>query len=264
MSRVVTSPVFTFRVGTESTPITLHNALVAQQSSTLNSLMNGAMSEAKAGYADMPDVDVRTFVHFSQWLYTGRYDLPYCKTPFQLPSFAGLDDEIATENIAWDHGNNEKKINGKASELTRPHGKQQIWTHFTRHLASTPAPPPRENPTEIDGADSTEILLDHAQLYCFADKYGILQLQKLCFNALHTALIDLECRQDQVDGIVQLIAYTMENTPSTRVHSLRTLVLEFAVIVFEVLIQSDTFMQLLRMNHDLSIKLLVWVSRRLD
>lgn len=74
---MVTSPFFTFLVGAERTAIILHNFLVSSHSSALNALMNGAMSEAEACRAELPDVNTATFVCFSQCLYTGHYDMPY-------------------------------------------------------------------------------------------------------------------------------------------------------------------------------------------
>jgi hypothetical protein len=77
----------------------------------------------------------------------------------------------------------------------------------------------------------------------------------------------LECEGDQVDTLVQIISYTMANTSLTNsqdASSLRTLVLGFAVIVFEVLAKSESFNKLLRTNRDLSVDLLGLLAKRLD
>lgn len=64
------------------------------------------------------------------------------------------------------------------------------------------APPPREDPQTID-VDWSEVLLGHARLYCFANMYGIVPLQRLCSNAARAGSMDLECEGDQVDAFVQ-------------------------------------------------------------
>jgi len=111
------------------------------------------------------------------------------------------------------------------------------------------------------------VLLGHARLYCFADKYGIVLLKQLCRKAVEAALVDLECQQGQVDVLAQLIRFVIGNTPSTGIQhdrDLRTVVLEYAAIVFEVLIENATFKDLLCENHDLCVELLLLLGKRLD
>lgn len=251
--------------------------------------MNGAMSEAKACQADLPDVDVATFVRFSQWLYAGRYDMPYYGGHSQMCLAMSREEE----KVSWDFGLSPKQKRKKelhmksdgtwdkritqemldeidtfpkeSSTLNHSSRKQSLWEDFMPFPGYALAPPPRKNPEEIS-VDFTEVLLGHARLYCFADIYGIVPLQKESLNALQAALIDLECQQDQIDVLVRLIEYTMDNTLSVRIHdvpSLRGIVLDFAVIVFEILIENDNFKELLRTNNDLSVELLVLLSKRL-
>lgn len=97
--------------------------------------------------------------------------------------------------------------------------------------------------------------------------YGVVSLQKLCSNAVRAALIDFECDGDQVDALLQLVSYTVANTPSTNTQdaqSLRVIVLDFVVIVFEVLVANESFSELLRTNNDLAVDLLSLLTKRLD
>lgn len=288
----MTSPVFTFIIGLDRIPIVLHNALVAQHSSTLNALMNGAMAEAKSGRAGILEVDVETFVHFSQWLYTGRYDMPYSETSSQeisateyepekelRPWDHGLDsaDKKRTERFlrlagAWETRTTQAKIDeikaksGSLSEIAVSGRKQSLWKGFVRSSDAVLSPPPRKNAKDAN-VQWADILLGHARLYCFADMYGILSLQKLCLNAVRAALTDLDCEGDQVDALVQLISYTMSNTPAIDApdpQTLRAIVLDFAVVVLEILVDDPYFNELLWANNDLSVSLLRKLGKRLD
>ena len=51
----------------------MHAALAASMSKELNALINGSLVEARTGVVTWADVDVATFVQFSQFAYTGDY-----------------------------------------------------------------------------------------------------------------------------------------------------------------------------------------------
>ncbi len=53
--------------------MTIHTALVAEQSPTLRSLVSGFMEEAQTGTVIWEDVDPGTFALFAQFVYTGDY-----------------------------------------------------------------------------------------------------------------------------------------------------------------------------------------------
>lgn len=271
----------------------LHAALVSQHSPTLDRLMNGEMLEAKQGTADFGDIDEVTFVRFSEWLYTGQYSIV---SPRGQGSENGVEDHHHTKSIPWNYGLNAKARRKKEKQMkwdgtwkgrvtedmieevpqyewapntafsTKGHKKQEVWKTFTRQSAYNPSAPPRSNTTGCY-PDRTDDFLGHAKLYCFADKYGILPLQELCLNSLKMCLIECECQESQVLGIVDLIAYTINNTPATSVEeaeTLRSVVLDFAVIVFETLTQNKAFKELLAMDNGLAAELLLLLGRRLD
>lgn len=257
--------------------------------------MNGGMSESKNDVADLKDVDVATFTHFSKWLYTGQYDLHDFGQLEHKPSLYSEEDHYKTKSIPWDYGltTKEKKKKEKAMKLDgtweervteiietvpednwtanfefsgRRSKKQEAWEAFTHQSAYALAPPPRTNGA-ANYPDLTEDFLGHAKLYCFADIYNIVPLQDLCLGNLKTCLIGCECQETQVQAIVRLIAYTIDNTPSVSVQNaenLRSVVLDFAVITFELLIRSETFKELLETDNGLAKQLLLLLGRRLD
>lgn len=58
--------------------MTIHTALVAEQSPTLRNLVVGFMEEAQTGTAVWENTDEGTFARFAQFVYTGDYTQPPC------------------------------------------------------------------------------------------------------------------------------------------------------------------------------------------
>ncbi|KAK3352728.1 hypothetical protein B0T25DRAFT_542642 [Lasiosphaeria hispida] len=72
----LTSKPFKIIVGPEKKEFHIHSGLLSQQSEPLNVLVNGPMKEATRQQIEWPDIDVSTFVRFSQWAYSGNYTNP--------------------------------------------------------------------------------------------------------------------------------------------------------------------------------------------
>jgi len=264
----------------------LPKALVAHQSTTLNCLVNGEMSEARDGFAKLDDVDEATFARFGQWLYTGKYEVHDLGQLEDVPHI--------TELHAWDYGLSMKekkkkerkmKLDGtwdsrvkqedmeQANELTNPFDfssewskRQAAWSTFTRNSKYAPAMPPRANNT-ANYLDLTEVLLDHAKLYCFADKYGIESLAKMCLDELRICLIDCECHDTQMEGVVELLAFTAGNAPplsNNGGENLRSVVLDYFVVIYELVAENETFQELLERNGRIAKEFISVLRRRLD
>lgn len=189
------------------------------------------MSEARAGEAELPDVDSPSFLRFSEWLYTDRYQLPFSDATLQARKEAGPDLELA-----WDRGLSSKEKKKKEKEMRAggirdsritqetvdeaafcsvdpvacvvAYGKQELWNRFTNHADLGLQPPPRRHRIQPN-LDWTNTLLGHARLCCFADMHGITALQKVCQETIRTALVAFECQEDQVSVLTQLIDYTI-------------------------------------------------------
>ena len=63
-----------FKFIIEGTALYIHAALIAQVSKPLDRMINGHMSEAQEGFAEIKDVDEGTFVRFIQWAFSGDYE----------------------------------------------------------------------------------------------------------------------------------------------------------------------------------------------
>ena len=90
----------------------------------------------------------------------------------------------------------------------------------------------------------TNELLLHAKLYCFADRYAIPTLADLCMDHLRLSLINCECQSNQVQGIAKLLTFAANNTrplDDDDTENMRSVVLSFAVIVFELIVEDTVF-----------------------
>lgn len=76
LPRILLSCSFKFIIGADEVPIMVHKAAFADQSRALRALMQGTISEGSAGQAKWEDVDIKTFVRFAQFVYTGDYSIP--------------------------------------------------------------------------------------------------------------------------------------------------------------------------------------------
>lgn len=75
--RIIRSSLFTFLIGKDKEPVTIHTALMEAQSKPLYAMMtNGHMVESKIGVAALDDVDMTVFMAFYEFLYGGKYSTP--------------------------------------------------------------------------------------------------------------------------------------------------------------------------------------------
>lgn len=70
---IATAKPFRFLIGHAAVEFFAHPAIVAQQSISLATLVNGKMREARDGYACIEDVDEDTFARFLEYCYTEDY-----------------------------------------------------------------------------------------------------------------------------------------------------------------------------------------------
>lgn len=267
----------------------LPKVLISQYSQALDRLMNGGMSETANESAELKDVDEHTFICFAQWLYYGRYDLHQSSESGNEPSTRGLTpwdagltlkEKRAKEKSMKLNGTWENRVvqmpnavdvywGGSMSWGDRGTKKQEGWQHFTEQSKYVLGPPPRTN-NKSNYADFTEIFLGHAKLYTFADKWGIASLAELCLENLKISLIECDCWDDQIPSVVDLLIYTLHNTPSLDTASilnstnLRSMVLDFVVIIYESIVEDRDFKQLLDSEPEFVKELLLKFPQRLD
>lgn len=282
--RIVSSKPFKFLVGKSKTPVYLHNGLVAQHSQTLNTLMNGGMSEAHDEYATLDDVDTETFARFAEWLYTGRYgSLPMSETTTDSVSVGhtieqhGLSQHpIADYDIFLDRFttlDSPPRNRGQDFYAFDASKRQNLWATFTGgSSASLPRTRQASKGNHVEDADPRNDLMPHVKMYCFADKYGVLGLQQVTVDKTKQVMIENTLLSPtHVTEIVDMIWYTLEHTTSPqsddttkKVDKLRDLVLQYATIIFEILFANDDFKALFSSDGDFALELTMRLLNRLD
>ncbi len=213
--------------------------------------MNGSMREATEGIAILDDIDEQTFVRFCEYAYIGDY------TPAQqlLPDASKVDRPDSPEEYFGSSKKKRRKCNTIAVEdswgqLDREVPTQKLWDEFKRRDYSVVSPKyrPRENIEECE--HTVSLFLCHARVYVFADRYDIAGLRILALDKLHQALCSFTVAENQMGKVIDLIrfSYSNDNTRDNEigqdVDGLRSMVVQFAMCVFETIVKDDSFLDL--------------------
>lgn len=289
--RIIISKPFKFLVGKNRTPVYVHNSLVARHSQTLNTLMNGGMSEARDEFATLDDVDPEVFARFAEWLYTGRYASMSASEP--------TTDSMTVGNTIEQHGLSQHPMpdirydifGGIGTNYSPPPGftqrnrgqdfyafdaskRQSLWATFTGgSSASLPHPYQDFTASHVEDIEPRNDLMPHVKMYCFADKYGVSGLLQLTIDKIKQTMIEnTALSPSHVTEAVDMIWYTLEHTDSTqpdddkvkKIDKLRELVLQYATIIFEILFKHDDFKTLYSSDGDFALEMTGRLLGRLD
>ncbi|KAI1489643.1 hypothetical protein F5X96DRAFT_599630 [Biscogniauxia mediterranea] len=211
---IAASKPFRFLVGPDKKAFMLHADLVAHLSKPLAVLINGKMKEAREGYAELPEVDERTFVRFCQFAYTGDYKVS-----------ASTSSEIADTPSTF--------IPNTGFPSSSRSITSRLWDSFKERTYT--------------------VFLSHARVYVLADCYDIERLRILSVQKLHKSLAS-SLRPEPPDCITPLVKYCFENTVDKRdaKDPLRELVTGYMACKIDQLWKSDAFQDLVGSSGELS------------
>lgn len=237
--------------------MTIHTALIVEQSPALRSLVTGPMEEAQNHTVIWDDVDEDTFTRFAQFVYTGDYiPAPHIFVPTPVKeseneveskndiveiieepeqSAAGSLDAFEGPTIAADFDSYETVGFAKRDKKKREK-KSSRRLGFNTLVYPTPSYSANilsmceSRPNMSAEEDYTPVLVGHARLYVFADRYGIGALKALVLNKLHFTLCNFTPYQVRYGDVLELVSYTYDNTVAgIRSGDLRDLVLRYLV-----------------------------------
>jgi hypothetical protein len=257
------------------------------------------MAEASDGKAIFEDTQEDTFIRFCQFAYTGNYTTPEfthkpaVEAPDISPSVALSHDASRTdrgesgpieepspepeidlvlepepdETDIWGlkPKNSKKSKKPSKSRLLRQSLDDKLSDVGTIRTAFTARCEVRQNssPTE----DYTAVFLGHAQLYVFAEKWGIEDLKTLALFKLHKTLVSFTLYAARRPDIVELLrcAYSNDHTPDLvdTVDDLRSLVMLYAACEVENLIHSPEFLSLIGEGGQLAQDLVQMLMKRM-
>ncbi len=225
-------------------------------------MINGHLSEAKQGFALLNDVDESTFVRFIRWTYTRDYPAPehtWVETgegkdmPEGLKSEAAQKEASTSDDLpaSWGGwGAKNKKKKKKSSSSVNTSLKESFISQFD-YWSSDLLPGPRSNmhPQE----DYTEVLLSHARLYVFAEKYDIQHLKRLSRQKLQHTLAIYTLYPERVGDITTLLKYVYANTSETidGVEDIRTMLAHYVGTEMDTLIKYGEIKDLMLDNGEI-------------
>lgn len=255
------------------------------------------MGEASEGKATIKDIEEDTFMRFCQFAYTGDYttpefthipttelpctsdsDLPVVEPepvvespepepePVEVPAAREPEPEPA-EDIP-SRGQPVRKLKkNKVSKsiLMRRKLDNLVYETETSRADSTARCEVRQNsdPTE----DYTPVFLGHAQLYVFAEQWGIDVLKTLALSKLHKTLTSFTLYTVRRPDVVELLRYTFSNdhTPDRvgAVDDLRSLVMLYATCEVESLVHCSEFLSLVEEGGQLAQNLVQMLVKRI-
>ncbi|KAF1812875.1 hypothetical protein P152DRAFT_458055 [Eremomyces bilateralis CBS 781.70] len=99
-----------------------------------------------------------------------------------------------------------------------------------------------KNPDE----DFAPVLLCHAQLYVFGDKYDIKNLRWLALEKLRATLVSFQLHEQRVQDVVQLVRYAYGNTAACPMEPLRDMLAQYLAGRIKVIGSNEAFHVLLK------------------
>ncbi|KAK0710608.1 hypothetical protein B0H67DRAFT_539437 [Lasiosphaeris hirsuta] len=237
---MISSKAYKFTIGPNKREFVMHSALVAAQSRAFNQLVHGGFKEAEELHTELKSVSEETFVLFSQYAYTGDYEL------LELNPRRRVDVQEGTTSKKAKN----KKLKGKRSVSKYTYNRTDLWKDFTLACSIGVEPPPKRPGVVIDNGN---VLLSHAQLYVFADCYGIARLSELSFDRLGNALLEMKVTPELVADVIELLGYCYDEPTPPR---LRNHLVLYAACKADKLWSNMQFKELVTTHGDFTAALL--------
>ena len=306
VASVFRSKQFVFVIGENQALYTGHAAVIAKQSKALDALINGSMGEASEGKAILDDVEEDTFIRFCQFAYTGDYTTPdFTHIPTsELPDISPLVttsyDASTTDRDDGRSIEPEPAPEPEPEPATVPADDSGNWGLTTNSTKTAKNPKKPKKPSKSSllrqtlhdhlydtetfrtalavrcevrqnchaSEDYTPVFLGHAQLYVFAEKWGIESMKALALFKLHKTLTTFTLYSARRPDIVELLRYTFcnEHTPDRvdTMDDLRSLVMLYTACEVENLIRCPEFLSLIAEGGQLAQNLVQILMQRLS
>jgi len=255
------------------------------------------MAEATSNIATFGDVSVETFTRFCQFAYTRNYATPTYKiVEVQQPSqnstatkgeskfLTGIEngDNVVFLEPPTDPTEEDLVVDDRRGFITTKKSKRIIVRTPQQDLRKTLEKLRFDVPSKWvedvchvrdntnDEEDYTSVFLGHAELYVFADKWGVLDLKMQTLTKLHLTLTSFKLFEARRRDVVELLRFVYDNE-NTRDRGddagtgdeLRTLVMLYTGCEFENLMKCSDFMELMGEGGELVQDLMKMLLRRL-
>lgn len=220
----ISSGVFTLHVGPSRRRFDIHKALLGAASPEFKKHVYNDMIEGTSGHMTLSDEREDTITRFIQWAYTGDYPSPGAPTAVPISPEPGELAVLFQE-------------------------KEDSSSRSSEH-----------EPEE----DGDPLLMAHARLYVFAERFNIQQLKQQTFEKLTTGIVAVGVPMERESKVtmIYLISYAFGNLPKCLI---KDRLLEYlglyASWTLESLRMEPEFFELLQTDIDFVKELFVHVRR---
>ncbi|GAM38594.1 hypothetical protein TCE0_033r09439 [Talaromyces pinophilus] len=246
--KIVRSSHFTFLIGEDKTPLSIHAAVLEKLSAPLHALFsNGYMKESQAKVATLDDVDVETFAAFSEFAYTNNYKTPARKCAAEKPPRSIVPKPYRISKRSWTCRPKVQTARKYCNKALYPSGTGQKdfdAFHFEDIGESFRS---RKFGSKAVKSNPNLNLLLHAKLYVFSTKYLIEPLRQNCPVTIHEDLLHLGCAKAS-HLVLALLEYVYSNTGRTEPTGeslLRDLVIHYVASKMPILSKHEDFFAVL-------------------
>lgn len=249
---------FTFLVGEEKTPLSIHAAVLEKLSAPLHALVsNGYMRESQSGFAILEDVDVETFAAFSEFAYTKDYKTPARKYDAEKPPRSIVPKPNRISKRSRTVSPRLEKLRQYCNKFLYTSGTtQKDFDAFHFESIGDSFQSRKFGRKAVKSNPNLNLLL-HAKLYIFSTRYLIEPLRQKCLATLHEDLLHLECATAS-HLVLDLLEYVYSNTgrsEPTGESLLRDLVIHFVAYKLPELSEHEGFSIIMESNAEIGLDL---------
>ncbi|OJJ82514.1 uncharacterized protein ASPGLDRAFT_27348 [Aspergillus glaucus CBS 516.65] len=258
---IIQSPQFTFLVGKDQTPMTIHASIVQEKSDPLSAMIgNGLMKESTTGLAILDDVDVDVFGGLCEHLYTGRYTTPIC-TANDFGETHPEDGTVRKSRFPWILHINRPVI--RSNEPWPPSFQKDDMRHA--QLCISYYLSVRFRKLQFDDCRCASYtpspdIIYHARLYALATRFLVESLREQCLASLHQDLRQLIDKTSDINLIIDLLNVTYSITGKSEPGGgspLRELVSHYAASKAPELAKHAMFRELLESFSEIGADILM-------
>ncbi|KAI0598357.1 hypothetical protein F4775DRAFT_180905 [Biscogniauxia sp. FL1348] len=234
---ILRSPPLDFLVGPERKRFSIHSGALQSLSTLLDTHISSFEMSQSTGEPtqpiDWPTVDVATFLRFSQFVYTGDYNVP-------MPSSSS---SAATRNEDENSGGS-AQARSTFNRRVGPYHSLDSWYQVLRHYPHKRlVPGPGQGADQLQQTSQYELLsrfcclpylaaedpypdfdrttlLAHARLYALATAWKIPTLRRLTLNAIYHLLRHGDFLYDRIADISALIDFAFDDFYGTEADDL--------------------------------------------
>ncbi|RJE24318.1 hypothetical protein PHISCL_03323 [Aspergillus sclerotialis] len=202
---ILQTPLFTFHIGEDRTPMKIHTGAVKGISDPLDAMMNNGMRESITGIAVLEDVDVSTFAGFCEYIYSGAY-----KTPAREALPDPQEAETEKENLFSVIEPPLKRRRYYPSHEQEYSELRRAFTNLTNRDFRVPAPRGLLD-THFERPSNPDMTF-HAKVYVFATQYLATPLRIYALKNLYYDLANCPLDEESAEAVMDLLLYVYDNT----------------------------------------------------